>query len=475
MLFNSSIFLFCFLPFVIIGYYLLKESYRLYFLSLASLLFYAWGEPKHLFVLVLSIAVNYVFGLLIHITLEKQKHIRKVLLIAAILGNLGVLFYFKYVNFTLSGLNRLFSSHFTLHDIILPIGISFFTFKGISYVIDVYKKRVSAEKNPAMVGFYLSFFPQLLAGPIVRYKSVKKQIGKPTVSLEVVTGGAKRFIIGLAKKVILANTLGGVVDQIFANPAVENTAATAWLGILCYTFQIYLDFSAYSDMAIGLGNMFGFRTLENFDYPYIARSLSDFWKRWHITLSTWFRDYVYLPLSSNLVKHKWGVRSIYVVSSLVVWFLTGLWHGASLSFLAWGLWHGLFLVIERTLEAHDPQKKYLTPLKYVITMLIVVVGWVFFRVESLREAFKYIGVMFGLVQPKNVGFTVWYYLDAKVICTLAAAVIVSMPIIKTKLFDALQRHAIWKYAYSVMALILLFVSIVFVMASTYNTFIYFQF
>ena len=331
-----------------------------------------------------------------------------------------------------------------------------------------------------MVGFYLTFFPQLLAGPIVRYKNVKNQIEKRTVPFEMIANGAKHFIIGLAKKVILANTIGSVVDQIFANPATENTAATAWFGIICYTFQIYIDFSGYSDMAIGLGNMFGFRVLKNFDYPYSARSLSDFWKRWHISLSMWFRDYVYLPLSGYLVKHKWGLRSIYVASSLVVWFLTGLWHGASLSFLAWGLWHGLFLIIERSLEGHDTSrhdisKKLLIPLKCLTTLLIVVVGWVFFRAESLREAFRYIGVMFGVVQPRNVGFTVWFYLDTKVICVLVFAVIASMPIKKTKIFDGVQRRAIWKYASAMMALVLLFVSMVFVMASTYNTFIYFQF
>jgi len=477
MLFGSSVFLFLFLPFVIIGYHLLKERYRVVFLLLASLLFYAWEEPRHLYILLFSIAVNYSFGLLIRLSLEKNSPPRKSMLFAAIAANLGVLFYFKYFNYTLLSLNRFLRTGFAPRDILMPLGISFFTFKGISYVIDVYKKRTPAQKNPVLVAFYLSFFPQLTAGPIVRYPYLHAQLpaSARTVTLDRFVIGAKRFIIGLAKKVMLADTLGYAADQIFANPALENTAATAWLGILCYFFQVYIDFSGYSDMAIGAGNMLGFRTAENFNYPYVARSIADFWKRWHITLSAWFRDYVYAPLGGSLVKKKRGLRAIYIVSSLAVWLLTGLWHGASLSFLVWGLWHGLFLIIERTLDPFIPQKRALAPPRYAVTMLIVMVGWVFFRADGPRDALRYMGVMFGLVQPRNVGFTVWYYLDTKIAVALGAAALVSMPIAKTKFVADFQRRAAWQYASAAAALLLLFASIVFVAAATHVSFIYFRF
>ncbi len=475
MLFHSSIFLFLFLPLVLILYLIAKGNLRVYFLLLASLFFYAWGDPKHVAVLLFAVAANYGFGWLIHGSLTAKSFLRKGILAAAIAANLSLLFYFKYFYFTWLNLSRILGTTFALQEIALPIGISFFTFKGISYVIDVYKKKVNVEKNPAFVALYLSFFPQLLAGPIVRYKDIRKQIDKRTESLDAVADGVKRFVLGLSKKVILANTLGRVADQIFLQPAMENTVATAWLGAVCYALQIYMDFSGYSDMAIGLGGMFGFRTPENFSYPYIARSLTDFWKRWHMSLSLWFRDYVYLPLSGSLLKRKWGLRSIYIVSSLVVWFLTGLWHGANVTFLVWGLWHALFLILERTLEPGLPQSKYLAPLRHGLTLLVVVIGWVFFRADGLEAALQYLGVMFGLAQPQNVGFTVGYYVDMKVVGAMVIAGLVSAPLTKLKWVEAAARHPAWKVASMVMTLLLLFVCIVFVMASTYNTFIYFQF
>lgn len=477
MLFSSSVFLFLFLPLVIVGNCLLKERYRVVFLLLASWLFYAWEEPRHLSILLFSIAVNYLFGLLLHISLNQKKLLRKSILFAAIAANLGVLFYFKYFNYTLLTVNRFVGINFSLFDILMPLGVSFFTFKGISYVSDVYKKRTRAQKNPVYVAFYLSFFPQLTAGPILRYPYLHGQLSADAriSSMDQFVNGAKRFIIGLAKKVMLADTLGYAVDQIFANPVLENTAATAWLGILCYTFQVYIDFSGYTDMAIGVGGMLGFRTPENFNYPYIARTLADFWKRWHMTLSTWFRDYVYAPLGSNLVKKKWSLRAIYIVSSLVVWLLTGLWHGASVNFILWGLWHGFFLIAERLLEPRIPAKKVLVPLRYAVTMLIVVVGWVFFRVYGTRDALRYVGLLFGLLQPRNVGFTVWYYLDTKIAVALGASALVSLPIAKTKVVKAFQQRAIWHYVSAAGALLLFFASIVFVMASTYVPFIYFRF
>lgn len=468
MVFSSSVFLFLFLPLVILGYHLLKGNWRIYFLMLVSLLFYAWGEPINILVMLFSICFNYIFGLFLHMSEENKRYVRRIILFFAVAGNLGVLFYYKYLNFTIDNLNYFFHTDFVYQDIIMPIGISFFTFQGMSYVIDLYFRNVKVQKNPFYVAFYISFFPQLIAGPIVRYIDIEDQIYKRTESLEKFADGAKRFIIGLSKKIIIANTVGYTADQIFANAAVENTAATAWLGIICYTFQIFFDFSGYSDMAIGLGKMFGFDFLENFNYPYISQTVTEFWRRWHISLSTWFRDYLYIPLGGN------RTGNVYV-NLFIVFVVTGFWHGASFNFIVWGLWHGLFLIIERALKLTKVTKKSLIPLRYALTMLIVVVGWVFFRAEGLEEALKYLGIMFKVIEPENVGFTVWYYLSAKVVIMLAAAVIASLPIFKSKFFETVKQHTAWKNASAVMALILFFISIVYVVSSSYNPFIYFRF
>jgi len=468
MVFSSSIFLFFFLPLVIAGYYLLKENYQIYFLLLASLFFYAWGEPKYVLIMLLSIVINYTFGILIDKS-HANKILAKLSLVLAVAGNLGILFYFKYLNFSLNTINRVFNSDFPLHEIIMPIGISFFTFQGMSYVIDLYWRKVEVQKNPAKLAFYISLFPQLIAGPIVRFIDIKEQINNRIVSSEKFASGAQRFVIGLAKKLIIANTLGEVVDLIFNVPVLEITTATAWLGIMCYTFQIFFDFSGYSDMAIGLGKMFGFEFLENFNYPYISKSITEFWRRWHISLSSWFRDYVYIPLGGN----KKG--NVYV-NLLFVFILTGFWHGANFQFLAWGLWHGFFLIIERLFGMREAKSKKNIPLRYFLTMLIVVVGWVFFRSPGLRYALKYIRVMFCLVQPEFAGFAVWYYLSPKIIIILCLAAIVSTPLLKIS-YNALKTHTgvIRKPVIYTLILALLFICIVFVTASSYNPFIYFRF
>jgi alginate O-acetyltransferase complex protein AlgI len=470
MVFSSSIFLFFFLPLVITGYYLLKENYRLYFLLLASLFFYAWGEPRYVLVMLLSIAINYTFGLFIYTSIAAHKKIiAKVLLALSVACNLGILFYFKYLNFTINTVNRFFNTGFTFHDIVLPIGISFFTFQGMSYVIDLYWQKVNVQRNPAKLAFYISFFPQLIAGPIVRYIDIEAQIYYRAESVDKFVSGAQRFIIGLTKKVIIANNMGYVADLVFANPAVENTAATAWLGVICYAFQIYFDFSGYSDMAIGLGRMFGFEFLENFNYPYISKTITEFWRRWHISLSSWFRDYVYIPLGGN----KKG--NVYV-NLLIVFVLTGFWHGAHFQFLAWGLWHGLFLIIERLFGMREVQSKKIIPLRYAMTMLIVVIGWVFFRSPGLRYALSYLGIMFGIVQPENVGFTVWYYLSLKVIFLLSLASAASTPVLRLAgNFFKIQDNVTLRKVTSALFIVLFFMCIVIVVSSSYNPFIYFRF
>jgi len=468
MVFSSSIFLFFFLPLVIFGYYLLKENYRIYFLLMASLFFYAWGKPRHVLIMLLSIVINYMFGILIDKG-HANKILAKLLLVLAVIGNLGILFYFKYLNFTLDTANRVFNSDFALREIIMPIGISFFTFQGMSYVIDLYWRKVDVQKNPLKLAFYISFFPQLIAGPIVRYIDIKEQIDNRMVSAEKFATGAQRFVIGLAKKLIIANTLGEVVDLIFNVPVLEIAAATAWLGIICYSFQIFFDFSGYSDMAIGLGKIFGFEFLENFNYPYISKSITEFWRRWHISLSSWFRDYVYIPLGGN------RKGNVYV-NLFLVFVLTGFWHGANFQFLIWGLWHGFFLIIERLFGIREVKNKKIVLLRYVVTMLIVVVGWVFFRSPDLGHALTYLGVMFGLVQPGFVGFTVWYYLNPKIIIMLCLAVVASTPLLKIS-FNVFNTYTgiIRKLVIYVFILAVLFICIVFVTASSYNPFIYFRF
>jgi len=473
MVFSSSIFLFLFLPLTIFGYAFLKEKLRLGFLLLASLLFYAWGEPKYVLVMLASIAINYVFGLFIYLSIAaKEKLVAKTVFILSVASNLGILFYFKYLNFAIDTFSRLLNVSFAYHQIALPIGISFFTFQGMSYVIDLYQEKVNVQKNPIKLAFYISFFPQLIAGPIVRYIDIERQIyghKEQDDSGERFISGVSRFIIGLAKKLFIANSMGEVADLVFANPAAENTAATAWLGVICYTFQIYFDFSGYSDMAIGLGRMFSFEFLENFNYPYIAKTITEFWRRWHISLSSWFRDYVYIPLGGN---RKGNVYA----HLLIVFILTGFWHGASFNFLVWGLWHGLFLIAERLFAAREAKAKYLVPLRYVLTMLIVVVGWVFFRSPDLRYSLLYLGIMFGIAQPVNVGFTVWHYLSPKIVFLLFLAALASTPLLKTagnilKIQDNVTLKAITR----VLLLVLFFACIVIVISTSYNPFIYFRF
>jgi alginate O-acetyltransferase complex protein AlgI len=467
MVFSSTIFLFFFLPLVILGYYLLKESYRVSFLLLTSLFFYAWGEPKYILVMLLSITINYLFGLAIHAARARSGLAAKFLLLMGVLGNLGILYYFKYLNFTLSALNLFLGGNFAGYGIVMPIGISFFTFQGMSYIIDLYWGKVALQKNPVLVAFYISFFPQLVAGPIVRYIDIERQIYSRNEGIEQFSCGARRFVFGLAKKVLIANTLGYPADLIFAGPPAENTQATAWLGVICYSFQIYFDFSGYSDMAIGLGKMFGFEFRENFDYPYISKTLTEFWRRWHISLSSWFRDYLYIPLGGN--------RKGKVYANLFIVFLvTGLWHGARFSFIAWGLWHGFFLMVERLFRIREVKRRGFVPLRRLLTMLIVITGWVFFRAEGLRNAVKYLGVMYGLVKPENAGYTCWYYLGPDTITALLLALSASMPIAKLEVFN--RRQGIWfRYISPVLILLLFFISAVFVVSSSYNPFIYFRF
>jgi alginate O-acetyltransferase complex protein AlgI len=425
MLFSAPIFLFLFLPVLLALYFLSPRWLRNLLLLTASLLFYVWGEKTYITVLLSSIAMNYTFGLWLD-RLHTARG-RRLTIALAVVANLGLLGTFKYGVFLVGNLNAALTamhcSPIGVPKIHLPLGISFFTFHALSYVIDIYRREVRALKNPITFALYISFFPQSIAGPIVRYGDLAAQLVKRTVSREGFAEGTRRFIFGLSKKMLIANTLAGPADAIFSLPSEALTAGLAWLGIVCYTLQIYFDFSGYSDMAIGLARMFGFDFKENFNYPYVARSITEFWRRWHISLSSWFRDYLYIPLGGN--RH--GPARTYF-NLVTVFFLCGLWHGASWAFVCWGLYHGGFLVLERRklgriLEACP------APVRHGYALLIVMAGWVFFRAVTFAQAASFLTAMAGLGSGAGVEYTPGVYLSADVVLALVAGVIASAPVL----------------------------------------------
>jgi len=476
--FSSTVFLLLFLPLLLIVYYnpfFRNRPFRNYILLLFSLAFYAWGEPVFVFVLLLSILINWFFTLMIARQTDPKK--RKRLLFFPITFDIGLIFIFKYLGFTMRNLGLLLGSASMQLNIVLPIGISFFTFQIMSYVFDVYRKKAPVQRNVLNVALYISLFPQLIAGPIVRYETVADQIMNRRENPGDFTAGVTRFIFGLGKKVLLANYVGLIADNIFA--AAEGlSAASAWLGIIAYALQIYFDFSGYSDMAIGLGWMFGFHFLENFNYPYIASSVTDFWRRWHISLSTWFRDYVYIPLGGNRVSQARWIFNIFAV-----WLLTGVWHGANWTFIVWGLYYFVFLLIEK-LTGFDGKLGFFS---HAYTLLIVLIGWVIFRAESLPRAIEYLGYMFGAGANGIVDDLFRYYLSNGKWVLLAAA-ISCFPLgkfIRNRLLagpaQASGGHLqgglqtmmdLGKTAFTALIFVL---SLLVCVNSTYNPFIYFNF
>ena len=339
-------FIFIFLPVVLAAYYLLRPAYRNTVLLMASLFFYAWGEPRYLLIMLFTITINYCGAMLI----DTYRSRAKLILCLSILANLGILVYFKYTNFIFENINALFRGNLEFIHVIMPIGISFYTFQAMSYLVDVYRKDCSVQKNFYDLMLYIVLFPQMIAGPIVKYHDVEQQIKSRETTLEDFSAGLRRFIVGLAKKVLIANSMGAVVERIFTSDTATFSTPIAWLGAVAYTFQLYYDFSGYSDMAIGLGRMFGFRFLENFNYPYISSSITEFWRRWHISLSTWFKEYLYIPLGGNRCGN---VRTYF--NLFVVFVATGVWHGASWNFVLWGLWHGFFIILERFFSWHKKE------------------------------------------------------------------------------------------------------------------------
>jgi alginate O-acetyltransferase complex protein AlgI len=424
MVFSSSIFLFVFLPVVLFCYYLLNRPLKNSFLLAASLVFYAWGEIFYVLIMLGSISMNYVIGrLLEHFSKPRQK--RAVLAIGITL-NLGLLAYYKYANFVVENINKLIAlsgiETIDWSPVHLPLGISFFTFQAMSYLIDVYREHNKAQKSLVNVALYIALFPQLIAGPIVRYHDISRQIQHRVLSLKLINSGVQRFIYGLAKKVLIANPLGLVADQIFAIEGAQLTTELAWLGLLAYTLQIYFDFSGYSDMAIGLGRMLGFRFLENFNYPYISESIKEFWRRWHISLSSWFRDYLYIPLGGNR-----GSTTRTFFNLLLVFCLCGLWHDASWTFLIWGLFHGSFLVIERSFIGVALGKMPRLA-RHIYTLLVVMAGWVFFRTDTLNEAIVFFEALVGFSSGNSEIYYLEKYLNFKVLLILVSGSILATPL-----------------------------------------------
>lgn len=386
MVFSSLLFTFIFLPITVGIFYLSKEEYRNYILLAASLLFYAYGEPKFVFVMGVSIMMNYSFALLVdRANAAANKSWARGFLFVDVFLNLGILFIFKYLDFAISIGNRILQISLPFRNITLPIGISFFTFQAMSYVIDVYYERVNIQKNPLYIALYISFFPQLIAGPIVRYNSIENQIGRRIYSIDKFGEGVRRFLLGFSKKVILANHLSVVSSEIWSMDVCTTPPSLLWLGSICYSLQIYYDFSGYSDMAIGLGKIFGFQFEENFNYPYISRSITEFWRRWHISLGQWFRDYVYIPLGGSRVN-----ASRHLFNLLVVWLLTGIWHGADYSFVVWGLVYFILLVIEKYVVKPEEKRNVVVRFFWqVITLLCINFAWVIFNSPHLKSGIRY--------------------------------------------------------------------------------------
>ena len=482
MLFTAPTFLFFFLPVLLALYFAPLSSrhgrYGNWLLLVASVIFYANGGGAFTWLMLGSIAFNYWMAILVDRTRQP-----KVWVGVAVTINLVVLGIFKYANFFADNVNALLLV-VGVHPVIvprvlLPIGISFFTFHAISYVVDVYRRDATAQKRPSHAALYLLLFPQFIAGPIIRYRDLAEQLASRVVRLDDVAYGVRRFVIGLAKKVLIANLVAGPADKIFAMPFEELSAGHAWLGIICYPLQIYFDFSGYSDMAIGLGRMFGFRFPENFRWPYIADTVQEFWRRWHISLSTWFRDYVYVPLGGNRVSK----RRMYA-NLVTVFFLCGLWHGASWNFVIWGLYHGTFLVIERVWSGERRPGLVMSGLRHAYLLLVVMIGWVFFRAETLPGAIAFLEAMAGLSPARTTPYAAVWHLTPELWLALVAGAVGSAPIVPAIRGWLDEQFVRWpKPAFqwavglgrTAALLLLLFGSVLQMAARTYNPFIYFRF
>lgn len=482
MVFSSIVFLCGFLPLVLILYYLCPGRIRNFFLLLASLLFYAWGEPKYIVIMLFSTVFDYCNGMMMEF-LDRKGHpgFRRWILILSVVVNIGIMSFFKYTDFLLQSINQLTGSGLELLELALPIGISFYTFQTLSYTIDVYRHQVPAQKNLIDFGMYVCLFPQLIAGPIVRYCEVQKQIHDRKVNGRECAEGMQRFLIGLGKKVILANQIGELWSEISSLQTADLSVSAAWLGAIAYTFQIYFDFSGYSDMAIGLGKLLGFHFPENFNYPYQSKSITEFWRRWHITLGTWFREYVYIPLGGN---RKGIIRQIF--NLLVVWFLTGLWHGAGWNFILWGLYFFVILLIEKLFLLKEMEGWHNLS-KHIYALLLIVFGWAVFACDTMGLLVRYIRAMFGVGVVWSNEIAVYYWCSYGLFLAVLFFASLELPQklaglgcrwlagkYTGKNVDCREERLVfWLKSLYVMAVLL--ICIAFLVSGSYNPFLYFRF
>ena len=474
MLFSSLEFLFLFMLVTVPLYFLCPLRWRNVVLLAVSLIFYGWGEPIYMFLMMFTIAVDYVFGMLVEKYSDDARK-KKLMLILAIVINLGILGFFKYADFVINNIRLIPGLDFIKPmGLGLPIGISFYTFQALSYVIDIYRADAKAQKNIVNFGAYVTLFPQLIAGPIVRYKDVDDQLTCREHSIALAASGVRTFIAGLCKKVLLANVAGELWRSYSMLPEEELSVLGAWFGIICYSFQLYFDFSGYSDMAIGLGKIFGFRFLENFDYPYIAKSITDFWRRWHISLSSWFREYVYIPLGGN----RCGVARTYI-NLFTVWLLTGIWHGANWNFILWGVYYAVLLIIEKAFLG-KLIGKLPAVFGHIYALFFIIIGWLIFVFDAseahltLGEGIRYLGTMFGAGgAPIITSADVWDFVRSGVL--MFVMVFAALPVGRRAFWNAYEKHKWVHYASSVGCVVMLFVCIAYLVDSTFNPFLYFRF
>lgn len=463
MVFSSLTFLFIFLPVLMAIYFAVPSKYikaRNIVLLVFNLIFYAYGEPKNCLVMIVSIFMNYLFGVLVDKHRENEKQ-AKFWVFVAVLFNIGILIYFKYLEFIVENISSLFNAEITVQTILKPIGISFFTFQGLSYVIDVYRGITNCQKSLFNVALYISLFPQLVAGPIVRYETIADEIDNRESNASDMAEGIRRFMVGFAKKLILANAIGQVADAFFNSPISSLSVVGAWIGPIVYAFQIYFDFSAYSDMAIGLGKIFGFHFCENFNYPYISQSITEFWRRWHISLSTWFRDYVYIPLGGNRCSKLRHLFNIFVV-----WLLTGIWHGAKWKFIFWGIYFGVILILEKTFILKYLEKAW-RPIRHIYALILIVIGWAIFRAHDMEYFFGMLKTMFfvngnPIINDKTI-YNLLEFKYAIIICAIASIPLKDYILVKNE-----------KIKY-VLSFVVFIVAIVCMLSNSFNPFIYFRF
>lgn len=473
MVFSSLTFLFFFLPLALFAYYVSPKKVQNALLLIISLIFYAWGEPVYVALIIFSASADYIFGLLIDKHRNKNTFKAKLALFGSLFINIGVLSFFKYADFIVNNINHIFNADIALLDLPLPIGISFYTFQTMSYIIDVYRGQIEAQKNPITLLMYISLFPQLIAGPIVRYKAIEQSLSQRQWDGPQFMSGVNIFIIGLGKKVLLANNIGLLWDGIQNQPMIDMAILTAWLGMIAFALQLYFDFSGYSDMAIGLGKMFGFDFPMNFNYPYISRSVAEFWRRWHISLGSWFKDYVYIPMGGSRVGQLKLYRNLFIV-----WGLTGLWHGANWNFVLWGLYFGLIIALERAGLLKIIKKCH--PLfQHLYFIIIILMSWVFFVFEDIHDIFSYFGVMFGVSTHTLLDSQLLYDLSGYAVLLLMG-VLLSTPVI-----SIIKRHlqhsklSIVHHFYNgittVIYLFILILSTTYLIDESFNPFLYFRF